>query len=293
MDSSSFNLNFFMWQLNRFEHPFDHPFFSRSTENAPLCRDWTKGECGECCPLRHYYNESDLGTNEQLQVDDFPVTRVETEKTEYSSPRVNIIKEVSEQRKEEIDLETGKKRSWTERTEYEVFDLTSDVEDSPVVESNNKEESVPSATNNVTANKKLTVDLIKIKVDDGVCSRRDLSSGKEQPPVPCRRSNRTRSSLNEPVPNFANINTNKSLTVDLMKIKVTDGGSLRRDLSGHTEQSPNQRLTRNRLPVIKYDDYTPAKKIVKKQCPICRRMFKGVQGIRSHRSSSKKCRLTL
>jgi len=292
MDSMD-DVNFFMWQLNRLEHPFDHPFFSRSTENAPLCRDWTKGECGECCPLRHYYNESDLVTNEQLQVDDFPVTRVDTEKTEYSSPRVNIIKEVFEQRKEEIDLETGKKRSWTERTEYEVFDLTSDVEESPVLESNNKEEYVPSATNNVNANKNVTVDLIKIKVVDGVCSRRDLASGKEQPTVPCRGSNRNKSSLNKPVPNFANIDTIKNVTVDLMKIKVTDGGSFRRDLSAHKEQSPNQRPTRNRLPVIKYDNTTSAKKVAKRQCPICRRMFKGVPGVRSHRSSSKKCRLTL
>merc|ERR1719228_489234 len=47
---------------------------------------------------------------------------------EYSSPyRVKVIKEVAKQRKEEVDLETGKRKSWVETTEFEVLDLTGET----------------------------------------------------------------------------------------------------------------------------------------------------------------------
>eukprot|EP00092_Neocalanus_flemingeri_P069105 GFUD01084593.1.p1 GENE.GFUD01084593.1~~GFUD01084593.1.p1 ORF type:complete len:198 (+),score=58.37 GFUD01084593.1:1-594(+) len=50
----------------------------------------------------------------------------QTEK--YSSPySVKVVKEVAKQRKEEVDLETGKRRSWVETTEYEVMDLTGET----------------------------------------------------------------------------------------------------------------------------------------------------------------------
>ena len=43
----------------------------------------------------------------------------------YSSPyKVKLLREVSRQRKEEVDLETGRRRSWVETTEFDVFDLT-------------------------------------------------------------------------------------------------------------------------------------------------------------------------
>ena len=43
---------------------------------------------------------------------------------DFSSPlRVKVVKEVSMQRREEIDLDTGKRRSWVEPQEYEVLDL--------------------------------------------------------------------------------------------------------------------------------------------------------------------------
>ena len=46
----------------------------------------------------------------------------------YNSPyRVKVIKEVAKQRKEEVDLETGKRKSWVETTEFEVLDLTGDT----------------------------------------------------------------------------------------------------------------------------------------------------------------------
>merc|ERR1719213_1465327 len=47
---------------------------------------------------------------------------------DYSSPyRVKVVKEVSKQRKEEVDLETGKRKSWVETTEFEVLDLTGET----------------------------------------------------------------------------------------------------------------------------------------------------------------------
>merc|ERR1712059_51183 len=45
--------------------------------------------------------------------------------TDFSSPyRVKVVKEFTKQRKEEVDLETGKRKSWVEVQEFEVFDLT-------------------------------------------------------------------------------------------------------------------------------------------------------------------------
>ena len=49
---------------------------------------------------------------------------------DYSSPlRVKVVKEVSKQRREEVDLDTGKRRSWVETTEYEVLDLCGETEE--------------------------------------------------------------------------------------------------------------------------------------------------------------------
>ena len=51
---------------------------------------------------------------------------------EFSSPlRVKVVKEVSKQRREEVDLDTGKRRSWVETTEYEVLDLCGETPDKP------------------------------------------------------------------------------------------------------------------------------------------------------------------
>ena len=50
------------------------------------------------------------------------------EAAEYSSPlRVRVLKEVERVRREEVDLDTGKRRSWLETNEYEVLDLCGDT----------------------------------------------------------------------------------------------------------------------------------------------------------------------
>ena len=47
------------------------------------------------------------------------------EQVEFSSPLVvKVRKEVARERREEVDLETGKRRSWVESTEFDVLDLT-------------------------------------------------------------------------------------------------------------------------------------------------------------------------
>ena len=44
---------------------------------------------------------------------------------EFSSPLVlKVRREVARERMEEVDLETGRRRSWVESREFEVLDLT-------------------------------------------------------------------------------------------------------------------------------------------------------------------------
>jgi len=104
---------------------------SHNKEQAPLCRLWQKGLCigatGNACPMRHYYNEMDGAMMQAARAVMCP--RVENNQLEkYNSPyRVKVIKEVSKQRMEEVDLETGKRKSWIETTEFEVLDLTGET----------------------------------------------------------------------------------------------------------------------------------------------------------------------
>ena len=51
---------------------------------------------------------------------------------DFSSPyRVKVMKEVAKQRREEVDLDTGRRRSWVETTEVEVLDLCGELPDRP------------------------------------------------------------------------------------------------------------------------------------------------------------------
>ena len=54
------------------------------------------------------------------------------EAVEFSSPlRVRVLKEVERVRREEEDLDTGRRRSWLETNEYEVLDLCGDTPPPP------------------------------------------------------------------------------------------------------------------------------------------------------------------
>ena len=107
-------------------------------------RSWKNGSCiggrGNSCPLRHYYTERDGKVAESKRFQD---PGVSTDMVDYSSPyTVKVRHEVEKLRREEVDLDTGRTRSWVEIKEYEVFDLTGETPTrpsrSPLVDVSNK-----------------------------------------------------------------------------------------------------------------------------------------------------------
>jgi len=96
-----------------------------------LCSVWLKGLCvgrtGRACKYRHYYNEMDviIQAATAKRQNQATASRVENQTEPFNSPiRVKVVKEVTQHRKVEVDLETGNRRSWVETTEYEVLDIT-------------------------------------------------------------------------------------------------------------------------------------------------------------------------
>jgi len=101
--------------------------YSHRKEDAPICKMWQRGFCiggrGNNCPLRHYYNERDESLQQSKRFQE--TGQSSSADFEFSSPyRVKIVKEIEEQRCEEVDLDTGRRRSWVEKKEVEIFDLT-------------------------------------------------------------------------------------------------------------------------------------------------------------------------
>jgi len=102
---------------------------STENESVPsLCKSWQEGKCMRWrCRDRHYYTDDDDDVLPQskrfLDVD-----RGTSRQTSFSSPYcVKIKKEVIKRRKVEVDLETGRKKSWVESLEQEVLDLTGEA----------------------------------------------------------------------------------------------------------------------------------------------------------------------
>jgi len=94
-----------------------------------LCSLWVKGLCigamGNTCKFRHYYNEMDATMQAAKRQNQAAASSAENQPEKFNSPiRVKVVKEVTKQRKVEVDLETGNRRSWVETTEFEVLDLT-------------------------------------------------------------------------------------------------------------------------------------------------------------------------
>lgn len=109
--------------------------YSHRKEDAPICRRWQAGECiggrGNNCLLRHYYNNTDQVVHQakRFQESQEPAS---SHDADFSSPyRVKVVKEVEKLRHEEHDLETGRRRSWVETKEYDVYDLTGDTPTKP------------------------------------------------------------------------------------------------------------------------------------------------------------------
>jgi len=94
-----------------------------------LCSLWLKGLCvgrtGRACKYRHYYNEMDVTMQAAKRQNQASASKPENQREMFNSPiRVKVVKEVTKQRKVEVDLETGNRRSWVETTEFEVLDIT-------------------------------------------------------------------------------------------------------------------------------------------------------------------------
>lgn len=102
--------------------------YSHDKDDAPLCQGWKKGIChGHAwqCFERHYYLERD-----QAPASRMPLQQV-SGNTAFSSPLVVKNKTFTEtHRKEEVDLETGRRRSWIETENKELIDITGEA--SPV-----------------------------------------------------------------------------------------------------------------------------------------------------------------
>ena len=94
---------------------------NQAREPKPLCKKWVQGECWGRCGRRHFYDETDERISHHHPRDTEPGALFE-----FSSPYqgFRIIKEVKKLRRVEVDLETGRKRSFIEEKEFEVLDLT-------------------------------------------------------------------------------------------------------------------------------------------------------------------------
>ena len=99
-----------------------HRYKADKTKNSgqTICKSWQEGICSRTgeCNGRHFYTEDDevlLQSKRFLDVEGGPSSHG---KTNYSSPYcVSIRKETITKRKVEIDLETGRKKSWVESME--------------------------------------------------------------------------------------------------------------------------------------------------------------------------------
>merc|ERR1711915_988142 len=97
---------------------------------------WQEGRCfGLGCHLRHYYEDEDSPLKLSKRFDDDVNCSSSRSTNNLSSPyRLKILKEVKRQRIEEVDLETGRRKSWIQTSDVEVYDLTGDT---PVKSSRN------------------------------------------------------------------------------------------------------------------------------------------------------------
>ena len=83
---------------------------------------------GNTCPNRHFFMDGDRELLQPASSDTATTNQRKAgteEEFSFSSPlTVRVRKEVARERREEVDLETGTRRSWVESREFEVLDLT-------------------------------------------------------------------------------------------------------------------------------------------------------------------------
>ena len=94
--------------------------WSQSRQSRPLCKKWTQGQCWGCLD-RHFYDDIDVRSATTPR-DGGQGQEAVTYDSPYNG--FTIVKEVARIRREEVDLETGRKKSIYEEKEFEVLDLT-------------------------------------------------------------------------------------------------------------------------------------------------------------------------
>jgi len=102
--------------------------FSHNKDDTSLCHNWKNGVCpkNNLCNFRHYYLERDAAVPPRR-----PLVEVNSS-TVYSSPLVVKVKTLTEKhRRVEVDLETGKRRSWIETENKELIDITGEASPAP------------------------------------------------------------------------------------------------------------------------------------------------------------------
>jgi len=119
-----------------------------------ICSKWLEGKCwGRGCQYRHYYTEDDAPVTIQ-QDENCPSTSVQ-----FTSPYVvKMRKEKETRRLEEVDLDTGRRRSWLETTEHDVVDLTGET---PVKARTPLSSLQPKSMTNIQQDSSLTAALVE------------------------------------------------------------------------------------------------------------------------------------
>jgi len=119
------------WKPCNSKHRFEDA--QPKTPLPPICKSWQDGNCfawgaGEC-NRRHYYTDDDeiLPQSRRFLDENDGGSSVHS-MTRFSSPySVCIKKEIVKKRNVEVDLETGRKKSWVETMEQEIVDLTGET----------------------------------------------------------------------------------------------------------------------------------------------------------------------
>lgn len=232
--------------------------YSHNKDQAPLCLRWKEGQCigatGNKCLYRHYYLERDARN--------IPAQRqalAEVEPTNFSSPyQVKICKEKLTHRREEVDIETGRRRSWVEEEEREVFDLTGETPVKPLPVPKVTKERSKSAHGNRF---------------EGGSPRPTLA------PTPMRTTRR--SSILSDSPSLLQPTTPSSTPLPLP-------GRRRNSASNPPRNPPPMQAT----PPTDLIPAATATPIAAGTCPVCHRTgFAGEKGVKSHRSHrNSKCK---
>jgi len=95
-------------------------------DNRPLCSAWVEGKCFSSfgfgsCWARHYYMDRDIVVSSGSSLG----SGQSVEGVTFTSPlTLRVTEEVSRTRKVQVDLETGRSKSFYEETTFEVLDLT-------------------------------------------------------------------------------------------------------------------------------------------------------------------------